>query len=91
TDQKAAIGRRELRKWNRPQPRHHGGRRALVAPRILDGQLVQQRLSPGIVWTDRQETQLARRGWLAGSKHHYMSNVSLLAAFRPDYAKTART
>jgi hypothetical protein len=28
---------------------------------------------------------------LAGSKHHYMSNVSLLAAFRRGYAKTART
>ena len=59
-----------------------GRRRAFVALRVLDGQLVQQRLSPGIVLGHRHETKLLRRGGLAGWGITYISNVSSSAAFR---------
>src|ERR1700733_8895095 len=68
-DDKAAVRWRELRDRNRlqpPQDRLHG---AFVALCILDGQLVQQRLSPRIVLAHRRKTRLLWRGW-AASGHH---------------------
>src|SRR5947209_19474509 len=91
TDQKAAVGRREIRGRDRPQPGHDRRRRALVALRILGRQFVQQGLGPGIVRAHRDETTLLRVRRLTGWWHHYISNVSRWAAFRRDYVKTART
>ena len=57
-DQKTTVGRRELHGRDRLQPGHDGRRRALVALRVLDGQLIQQGLGPGIVRRHRDKAEL---------------------------------